>query len=255
MGWSDNMSSVLGVSKDLIWRKFKLVNLILLISVIGVISTIIISQGDTSYQHNYSRDKMVVLASIAYPVGILFLVRMNELVFSDNRYRLIPVTEIKLYFSNLITTSLVYCYFGIMESVIFLTSLYYYMHDDLFVHLIIYDDFQLRLRTKEFIIIVLSFILVWTVSTMIHLVLDFISNRYSVNNHRLLTGILNILVIGLAGMILFFAMTRISSIGMLSYNGISNHFFQLTCLVYLIGIVLSIAIGLYFLKNHTETVR
>ena len=128
------MNSVLGVSKYLIWNKFKLMSFILLVNIIELVLLVPLDWG-SMFSQNYPLGKVIFSSLIVYLLGALFLIRENEQVFLNSKYSLIPVTEIKIYFSNLITTFLIYLYFWILETSIFLTAFWLIDSDSLIFHL------------------------------------------------------------------------------------------------------------------------
>ena len=254
MGWSDNMSSVLGVSKDLMWNKFKLINLILLINIVAVGVVIIMGKLISHFDGNYPAGKMVFIAFIAFVLGIILLIRLNEQVFSSNRYVLIPITSFKLYFSNLVTTCLIYLYFGIIESGILVASLFYYMNNEIYTHMT-YNSIRVGLTIKNFIIVVLGIILIWTLSTLVHLTTDFINNFLALKNQKIMSLILNVLILGLTFAVIFFTFTRMSLIAFADYTGVPNNVFREVFIFDTLGIFGAVTGSLYFLEHHSETNR
>lgn len=242
------MSSVLGVTKDLMWSKFKLMNLILLFNLIGI-SVILIS--------GILKQKwiLVEIACLVYFVGVILLVDFNERVISNNRYRLVPISETKLYLSNLITTCLAYGYLGIMATGTFMASAYLQMKSDLLVSFMTYTDMRWELFIEDAIIMVLAIILIWTGSTLVHLLLDFVSNFFDVKNRRIISIVVKLLILGLSAAIIFLTLINMTMIGLNRYMEIRNDAFLKFCLIEIFGIILTSVGNVYLLQNYFETSR
>ncbi|POC05379.1 hypothetical protein CRN54_22945, partial [Vibrio vulnificus] len=86
-----------------------LMSFILLVNIIELVLLVPLDWGSMFLQ-SYPLGKVIFSSLIVYLLGALFLIRENEQVFLNSKYSLIPVTEIKIYFSNLITTFLAYLY-------------------------------------------------------------------------------------------------------------------------------------------------
>lgn len=248
------MSSVLGVTKSLMWNKFKLVNVLLFFYLIELV--IILASGILKSKWiGYGEGYLIMSACVVYFAGVILLVRDNERVISNNRYRLVPISETKLYFSNLMTTCFAYGYVGIVTTGMFILSSYTEMKSDIFLHFMIYTDMQWELFIKDSVITVLGIILIWTGSTMIHLLMDFVSNYWALGNSKIATILVNGLILGLACSVIFITLTRMSVIGMSRYMDLVNNTFEKVCLFDIGAIVGTIIINLYLLQNHFETNR
>lgn len=245
------MSSVLGVTKDLMWNKFKLVNLILFFNV-AVFAVILVS-GILKSEWFYGEGILVGIACLVYFIGVILLVRDNESVISNNRYRLIPISEIKLYFSNLLTTCLAYAYLGILATLLFVGTSYLQMKSDIFVHFMIYTDMQLELFIEDAVITVLGIVLIWTGSTLVHLIVSCLSDVLAMNNQKFIKIIMNFLILILSVGVIFFTLTQMSIIGMNRYMNIPNNAFLRLCLFDAFGIVMSSVFNVYLLQNYFET--
>lgn len=255
MGWSVIMGSLLGVSKDLIWSKFKLINLILLVDVIGVLVLIGMDKMDVHLSSQYPVGLMVMAAAVVCVVSIVLLVRANENVLLSNRYRLVPISDNKLYFSNLLTTCLIYLYFGLIESIIFVGSLYYFMKQDVIHHLIVVSDMRLELLIKDLAVGILAVLLILTGSTLIHLSMDYFGNFLPMKNQGIIPLAFYVLILTLVGANIYWALTRMSVLGMYRYTGVHNNEFLIVSTIDIVGILISIVVGLYLLKNQAETDR
>jgi hypothetical protein len=254
MGWSDIMSSVLGVTKDLMWKKFKLVNLILFFDVI-VVGLILTTGILRNKLISYGEGVLVLCACVVYFSGVILLVWENEKILSSNRYRLIPLSESKLYFVNLITACLAYFYLGILATGIFIFSSYTQMKTDIFLHFVIATDMQLDTFVMDSVITILGIILIWTSSTTIHLLLEYVSDFFNFDSRRGINICLNIVILLLASTVVFLTLTQMSRIGMNRYQDVPNNSFEIVCLLDVFGIISSSVVNLILLNNFSETTR
>lgn len=113
------MSEFMGLTKNLIWEKWKLMNWVLGISVLVVAVIYImnlINHATFGEQNLYV--EYTIVAIIASFISMILLARRNERVYTSNNYRLLPVTGTKLFFSNLLTTIVAFIYLWLVNSII-----------------------------------------------------------------------------------------------------------------------------------------
>lgn len=244
------MSNVLNVSKSLLSTKFKRINQVLLMTIIGSLSVMVVS----IFKQGQSLQGFIVLIGIvAYIFGLIVLVKENETVIVSNQYRLIPITTKRLYLSNLITTIVIYFYFSLVQSIILLASLYYYMTKYSFSHVIIDDNTHVVLLIQNLILIILSVLVVFVVSTLIHLGLQAIDNFFAIKNQKVMTGVFNLLMtIFTIGMSYLLAI-QMAQVGINRYLNVTSDNFLRTCLLEISGIVIVLLINLHLLENQVET--
>ena len=244
------MSNVLNVSKSLLSTKFKRINQVLLMTIIGFLSEMVVSifkQGQSL------QGFLVLIGIIAYIFGFVVLVKENETVIVSNQYRLIPITTKRLYLSNLITTIVIYFYFSLAQSIILLASLYYYMTKYSFSHVIIDDNTHVVLLIQNLILIILSVLVVFVVSTLIHLGLQAIDNFFAIKSQKVMTGVFNLLMtIFTIGMSYLLAI-QMAQVGINRYLNVTSDNFLRTCLLEISSIVIVLLINLHLLENQVET--
>ncbi|GEO58243.1 hypothetical protein [Companilactobacillus bobalius] len=242
------MNSALGVSKHLIWNKFKLMSFILLVNIIELVLLVPLDWGSMFLQ-SYPLGKVIFSSLIVYLLGALFLIRENEQVFLNSKYSLIPVTEIKIYFSNLITTFLAYLYFWILETSIFLTAFWIIDNDSLIFHLqSIVKMGQIDLIIKAITMSLLAIILIWTLSTFVHLV----SQLLPLQNQKLTTVIFYLLVAAMVFYIGYINIWNLDTMRVDWYIEVKNHIFGRTVGFDLIGIVVLTVLNIMILKKYSS---
>ncbi|WP_186811261.1 hypothetical protein [Companilactobacillus nantensis] len=129
------------------------------------------------------------------------------------------------------------------------------MRNDVFYHTVIDDNIQFELLLKDITLIFLAVVLIWTGSTLVHLLMNYINDFLQIKSQKLLYVIFNLLIIAAALAIIFWTLTEMSKVGMYRYTDVPNNIFPIVCLVDVIGILISIFGGLYLLENQAETDR
>jgi len=109
------MSSILGITKSLVWDKFKFMNMILLGNLICLLIIIVVGIANP-FNSRYPQGLMNLTYGIVFIVGVLGLVLMNEKILGSNRYRLIPVSNWGLYAVNIVTTIVNFLYLLVIET-------------------------------------------------------------------------------------------------------------------------------------------
>ncbi|KRK41867.1 hypothetical protein IV63_GL001257 [Companilactobacillus crustorum] len=243
------MSSVLGITKDLMRDKFKLVNKLLLLNFVEL--TIILATGILHQKWiSYGEGLLIESSCLMYFLGLILLINNSQKVLNSNRYRLLPISELKLYFSDLVGNCLSYLYMTVITTIFFVLASYTVMGKDIFLHFKIMFEDQKALWIQNLVISGLAVILIWTGSSMIHLLMNYFGDFLKFKRQAI---ILKVITFGLASIIIFYTLTRMSLIGMNFYIETPNHVFEKVCLIDTLGIFLSIGIGNFLLKNYSET--
>jgi len=249
------MSSVLGVSKSLVWDKFKLVNIVLFFNLIEVAVLIYLLKANKSLNLGYSAGNMILNAVVVYILGVILLVRFNEQTFANGKYRLIPITETQLYLSNFLTTGLVYLYFWIVETAILEAT--FFVESKQFLP--VFDRLDLADIKMLIVSILLSFLgiaLIWTMSTVIHLLGNWLTNILPVKSQKLTMTFFYIIVLSLTIAVFYFTLNAISLSRIYEATGRSYNLFWIMLLIsYLLGIICFSWINIYLLKRCSEINR
>lgn len=167
------MSSVLSISKGLMWQKFKLMNLVLLFNIVVILLVFSLGNLGGFFRNEYALGKIVFSTSLICLLGIILLAWANEKVLRDNRYRLIPISDWMLYLSNFGTTCLAYLYLGIVE-VVTLLSLFSVNGPDKF--LVEFGYVIRQISPVEMTLLFLGVMLIWSVCTLMRLGLEWLNN-------------------------------------------------------------------------------
>jgi hypothetical protein len=196
---------------------------------------------------------LIVISVIGYISGIVVLIRENERVLVSNQYRLIPITTKRLYLSNLISTIVTYLYFSVVQLVILIMSLYYYMTRYTFQHVIIDDNTHIILLVQNTILIILSMLVIFVVSTLIHLGLKSIDNFFAIKGQKVMTSIFNLIMTIFTVAMSYLLTIQMTQVGMSRYIDVTNDNFLSACLFEISVIVIALLSNLYLLENQSET--
>lgn len=261
------MTEFMGLSKNLIRDKWKTMNWIVVIELIAFVVIYLLRiitggfNGDMmpSYFIGLFAFETVVVSF----VGMIMLARSNERVFTSNNYRLIPVSDTKLYFSNILTTFLAYIYLQIIEAILgnivmFISGVR--ANDLMGIGQIASEDYMTMFEIIIFLI--LGIILTWTGITVIHFLINWISGFLPFARQGIITFVLYIVVTFIAltvfnlttGKVISFIYQNISPQGIMNFNQL-NGVIWLSLGISLVWIIIFTALNIYLLKRWTETIR
>lgn len=258
------MSDFWGVSKNLIWDKFKLMNWVLIIDAIAIVVIFFINlfkMGYTSFE--FIPVIFAISLMIVNLVSIILLSRTNERVLTSSNYRLIPISDTKLYLSNILTTFLATVYLWIVETIINVVM-------DLIAMAINYSKYtQFReqisssdiLAGFQFLLFMaLATIVVWSGITLIHFIINLVSGFLPFGRQKFVLFLVYLVVIGLSLWGFNYIMVNIISAFFQSGFEI-NTVKQVTSSLWIgsgiacIWIVIFSVINIYLMKRWIETVR
>lgn len=242
------MSSVWGISKNLLWNKMKAITLILFIDL--MINLAIVQFMGRQYS-GYLLEKTTFSALSTLMIAVIYLVKINEENLVHNKYRLVPITDLNLYLSNLVTSCLAFFYVVILDFAIYSGTRY--------VLNIPISDLNsaelLEIRLKVITLFGLGVIVVWSLSTLIHFVVNIIGNLFTRKNLKITWLIYSIIVLLIASAMTFFTAILVSKLSTYKYIGLPNHVFLKGSAIYAVTIIFLASLNTYLLKNWMETNR
>lgn len=261
------MSDYINLSKNLIYDKWKTMNWVVIIQLIAFVVMylwrLITGGFDGSLMPSYFVAFFTFETVLASLVGFVMLSRRNEQVFTSNNYRLIPVSDTKLYFGNVLTTLLAYIYLQIIEGI--LGNIVMFMAggnwSDISISSVVGHS-EIASMVLIFILMILGTILMWTGITVIHFLIGWISGFLPFGRQKFVTFILYFVVtcIGLiifnftTGKVIKFLITHISTQGITNLNQLNNVLW-ISCGITFVWIAIFTLLNIYLLKRWTETIR
>lgn len=257
------MTKFMGLTSNLMSEKWRMMNWIIIVDLIFLVAVdvlrIFTGGWDGQIIPDYFFATFMVSMSFANFVGFILLARKNERVYTSNNYRLLPVSETKLYFSNLLTTFLVFMYLQILEVV--LGTIFYFISRQ--------SDFNLAAGeikgsvgtvTLMWLLMTLTMILIWMGITSVHFLINWIGGFLPFARQKFVNFILYI-VVTVVGVMIFnytsgnvFRVIYSGSQGITTLSQINNVIWLGIGIVVVWGVIFT-ALNIYLLKRWTETVR
>ena len=117
------MTRMRTLNNQLFFNRWKMINLVFLfdLMVLGIIILIDMISNKMTFKL-VKLDKLymyyMLIAFFAYVVSFVLLAKDNERVLFSNKYRMIPITEWKLYFSNILSSLLTLVYLWFLEGIV-----------------------------------------------------------------------------------------------------------------------------------------
>lgn len=200
-----------------------------------------------------------VMVAVSGPITLgafILLANANEKIYKCDTYRLIPVSETKLYSTNLLSSALSILYFGIVQVALYCITM---AMDRNFMIKILQtgSEFTTSKATEvilgSLLIIVMLFILGWTTISLVHLVVSATNNFLPNMSRRVINVVLYIVVIFLVIRVAVFIFKELGNLSgfMTLNNGITQYSVSLIGL--LIVILLESVLNVFLLKKWVET--
>lgn len=254
------MTSLMNVSKNLIFEKWKLMNWVFGIDAIAVIGIYLLMLIKGQLNANNVMGTAVLSFGLVNFVVFILLSRSNEHILTSNNYRLIPVTDTKLYLGNILTTFAAFIYLQILEGVVEViiagasgqfNSTEYGIKGAI--------DFGTVIQIL--LLLVLMPLLLWSAITLIHLLISWIGGFVPFGSQKFVRFVLYLVVTWL-GLTVFRIITGaiFKMISSTLSEGISSlsQFNTVTWLglgVMFAWVVVVTLINIYLQKRWVETIR
>ncbi|TGD22020.1 hypothetical protein EGT49_09885 [Companilactobacillus suantsaicola] len=256
------MSNLMGLSKNLFMEKFKLMNLTLGIDVLAVIVSAIMYwvSGGFHFEMKYLLDLFLISMSIMNLVSFILLANKNEHIFTSNNYRLLPITDTKLYFSNLLTTFLAFVYLQVVSQII--SGILYWISGadigdvrlDEIPHLV---GFVASLA----LLLIIITLMLYSAITVIHFLTNWIKGVLPFKSQKWFNFILYLVVIWIA-LAIFNGLTVNIFRGLNYYDLFNassmerlNQVLLISSGIFFVWIVIFSLFNIYLLKRWVETIR
>jgi Predicted membrane protein len=250
------MSSLGRVNIKLFKNKFKIISWILGIQILfslayQVWKTITSPENITSFTGE-------IFGAVV--IGIVMLSVINERVYINDKFRLIPISDGTLYLGNMLTSVLGLVYLIACEIVIYVVSITVFpnKYDDLMVRS--FNSTQQYLFKFEVLVaFILGIVVVWAGITALHLLVNWVNDFLPFRSQNFVKVIVAAVVVWLF-MILFNFITG-NVLRIMGINDLDNSFAAVSRVMYssmammIIWIAIFTIINLYLLNKKSETVN
>lgn len=257
------MTSFRKINRVLLTEKMRLVGWIVVLYVAAVFLSLlpVPFKGDV---FNRGWSNLLLKYSIGWGSLVMLLAGVvlawsNERIYTVNRYRLLPISDLKIYGANLFSSLIAYVLVFLVELIFVLI---YYLFNIKTVRGLInhsFGGFELQLWTLvllSFLVSLLTVLFWWSLTSLVHLLTAALSrilpSKHQLGARIILYAILTIIVV--------FSYFKIRSwlliIGRLPFIVTSGNYYMKplwTAIVLLIFIVLLAVDNVWLLKNQVET--
>lgn len=255
------MNEFIDLSKNLMHDKWKLMNWIVIFELIAFVGIYVLRLVTGGWNGQIMPTYFVGLFGFeTVVVGFILLSRNNEHVFTSNNYRLLPVSDTKLYFSNILTTFLAYIYLQIL-GVIF-GNIIELMTPNKISQFPMPSGEEITMMVQFILLVIIGMILMWTGITLIHFLINWIGGFLAFGSQKLVKFILYVIVTFVAliifnyttGSVFKFIYENMTPEGITNLNQFNN-IIWLSIGVSVIWLAIFTVLNIYFLKRWIETIR
>ncbi|WP_278551977.1 hypothetical protein [Companilactobacillus farciminis] len=243
------------VSKDLLGNKFKRIALILGWNFLSVLAVITIDYLKIIFNPSYKTILLIALSAGFYLWSVVSLIKFSRQVLNNNKYRLIPLSDKKLFFSDFLTSLVAYITYCLVSGGMLLVSLYYYMGKTSFLRVIIDGNTQSELLLKDLAIFFLGTVLILVGSTLIHLTMGCLESIFPFKNQKAFKIMFNCFMVAITAGISYLSLIEMSAVSMYRFIKVPTNLFTNLCLVEGFIVIAIVLIDLYLLENLSETTR
>jgi len=250
------MSSFGRISKRLLKNKFRIISFILGFHVLALL----VIQIWNAFSKTSENLSFTGFTSIAMLIGVIFLTVMNEQTYVNDKYRLVPISDNKLYSSSVLTSLISLIYLMVGEFVIYIAAVKIFPND--------YDEFLVRsfnsvqqyfFKFELLVAFVLAIIVLWTGITALHLLVNWANDSLPFTGQTAAKVIVAIVIVWAFSVPFNFITGNV--LRLVGFNELNNSFGAVTrvmnssILMMVAWIAVFTAINLYLLNKKTETVN
>jgi len=250
------MSSFGRISKIFLKERLKFINLIFIIDILGGLYLMALNQffGETKTV-SYSGG---IFMSIV--VGVCLLIFINENSYDNNKYRLIPVSDKTMYFSSLLMSIVALLYLIAGETIFYLIE--YKLVPNEYDSIMIgnFNTTQQYLFILESILeIILGIIFIFTAVTVIHMLINWISNFLPFRNQTIVKCVVAFIVVIVLG--IPFEYITSNALNVMGINNLNSSFSAVSHVMYasmaimVIWSIIFTIINVYFFRRWSETTK
>lgn len=250
------MTSSKKIVSLLLRDKSKAIGILLLVQ-------LLLSVGEAIFNTLNNKSDVISLTGGGFAftiVGFVMISTMNERVYSAKNYRMLPISDNKLYSANILTSILTLIVYFIGEFLIFITAgiIFPNPYDQRMIGDFIQSGHWLE-KSGLLVAILLATVLILVGITLIHLVIDAIENNLPTKDNNGIKVILTIVVIWLFLMPFNFItanILRLSGINQIYENAdVMKQVLFVGIGIEVVWIALFVVLGLYFLRRWSEPIN
>lgn len=249
------MSSLGRVSKDLLKERFKIVTWIFAIQIIIILANQFIDVVIKNDSQPSSFTGNILMGMFAI---IVILTIMNERILTNDRYRLIPISDSTLYSSIMGTAIVSLLYSVVGEIVIYLAA--YKVFPNVYDQVMI-SDFnsvqQYLFKFEVLVAFILGVIVLWTGIMALNLLINWVNDFLPFRNQTFMRVIIAIVLIWV--MMIPFNFITVNALRIMGLNNIGTDFAAANRVMYtglivmVLWIVVFSAINIYLLNKKSES--
>ncbi|WP_125567505.1 hypothetical protein [Companilactobacillus insicii] len=257
------MTSFGSLFKTMFKEKFRDMNFFLMINLIAIVVSIIV----TAFQGGMNRSASLAItigwSMLAYLIAFVRLSILQERKFVRDSYRLIPISDTKLYLANLVTSLVNYIYVVIAQIVFYLVAAIpnWSEYSDALNMMAMVNGRAtfdapnaimgvIALLCLSLVILILS----WTTISLIHLASRSASNFLPSTGRKVMNIVIYVVVILLVLKVVGFVTDQLNNSVNMIFNSNYTANFAVTILVFLVVAAIEAAINIYLMSNWVETV-
>ncbi|AKP64069.1 hypothetical protein [Levilactobacillus koreensis] len=252
------MTSFGSLFKVLGRSRFRLVNKIILAELAVIAVTLLWSLAT----HGIGDGELIgVTAAWSAPaiwITFIMLSIENEHVYTRDTYRLIPIGETQLYLSNLVTTFVMFIYFGFVQFVLYMITAA--AENSYLTQLLAqmsgpdYSTLEAAKIAGGVLLMALAiFIMGWATISLVHLAVSATNNFLPNVSRRAVDVVLYIIVIYLVTRVAMFMLHEFNNLGGILSGGQQTQFLINIAGVLVVALVESV-INVFLLKKWVETI-
>ena len=262
------MTNFISLLKVLSRKRIRIINHILLINVVAILLTILFLVYRGTLGVNDPLGVTIIYSFFALFISFILIARDNELVFVSDSYRLIPVSDTKLYTANILAAVISLFYlgiaqimFGMVATLMNFTNVIKGIRES-FSYMVAHSSsqrgnagFLVNLLIALIILTVALTFFFWASISAVHLISTSLMAFLPDSRSRILRFILHVVVIGLMIYLISYIVQPLANIfsGMLSQRAYLQVYAGAAVLL-VIGLAESV-INVYLMRKWVETVN
>ncbi|UIF29029.1 ABC transporter permease [Levilactobacillus brevis] len=250
------MTSFGALFKVLGRNRFRLMNWAILGELAVIVATLLWRFATAGIQGGDTFWAVMGWSLLAFIVVFVLLAVQTERVYTRDTYRLLPLGETKLYLTDLLTSLVMFVYFGVIQAVFYLVA---EMIDNQYLTTWLLSGPSDTTQQMVKAMIGLSGVLLalaimgWTTISFIHLVVSVTNNFLPTASRRLINIVLYIVMIILVVWVAGYLVDGVNHVGEL-FSATGNAGFLVNIVGFLVVAAIEAGLNIVLLKKWVETI-